>query len=60
MFGVKVSMEVSSCALVIGKLYLFKRLSILHMHVHILFYDVSPMKISFQMLVFWLSKSLGF
>ncbi len=31
-----------------------------HMHVHILFYDGSPVKISFQMLVFWLSKSLGF
>jgi hypothetical protein len=29
MFGVKVSMEVSSCALVIGELYFLKRLSIL-------------------------------
>jgi hypothetical protein len=29
MFGVEVSMEEFSCALVIGKLYLFRKLSIL-------------------------------
>ncbi len=31
-----------------------------HMHVQILVYDGSTMKISFQMFTFWLSKSLGF
>jgi hypothetical protein len=60
MFGVGTSMEESSCALVVGELYLFKRLSILASTC------ANPLswwwchETRFQMLAFYPSRSLEF
>jgi hypothetical protein len=60
MFGVGVSMEEFPCAFIIGKISLFMRLFIFpYAHAKFLFWWWS-MKINFQMLVFWPSRSLGF
>jgi hypothetical protein len=61
MFGVGISMEELPCVLIIGKVlfYLGGYLSS-HIHVQFFIFGGGPMKINFQMLAFWLSRSLGF
>jgi hypothetical protein len=60
MSGVGVSMGEFPCVLIIGKLYLFRRLFIFPYIRAKTKFGGGLMKINFQMSVFWPSRSLGF